>query len=203
MSNVHVIANLYPGAVEMTSAIPVERLRELFSYDPHAGRLTWKTSTSHRIRIGDEAGAVAANGRLYVGVDGYRVLAHRIVWAITYGEWPEGNVAPENGDYLDLCLSNLKLQTAAETARKGGLRKGNKSGSRGVTWDAARGKWLATITRDYKLKHLGRFSTKEEAAAAFIAAAEEYGVAAASEREASFVAAHAIARGQAAWDHAC
>lgn len=178
----------------MVERVSIDRLRELLAYDPTTGSLTWMARPSKKIRVGDEAGAPGANGRRYVGVDGQRILAHRIAWALTYGEWPDGNVAPANGDYLDLALSNLKQETASETARKGGLRRTNYSGAKGVSWDKSRGKWLAVITRDYKLHHLGRFDTKEAAIAAYETAATEIGLSEAREKEAKRAETHEESR---------
>ncbi len=183
----------------MTDSVSIDRLRELLHYDPETGSLTWRIRNSFRVRVGEEAGAPGSNGRRYVGIDGRRIIAHRVAWAMHYGEWPDGNIAPENGDYLDLRLVNFKLETATETARKGGLRKTNKSGAKGVSFDTSRGKWMAYIDRDYKRKTLGRFDSKEEAIAAAQLAAEEYGLTADREREAAFVAAHAEARTAGLW----
>lgn len=150
------------------SVLTQARLRELFDYVPETGALVWKISTSRRVKIGDEAGVIAVNGRRYVGVDGERHLAHRLVWFWHKGEWPTGNVAPENGDYLDTRIGNLREETFAETARRGGTSRSTQSGTgiRGVYYDADRKKYVADIYRDYKAKFLGRFDTLEEAAAA-------------------------------------
>lgn len=46
-------------------------------------------------------------------------------------------------------------------------RSTNKSGFKGVSFDMARGKWVAEITINYKKKFIGRFLTAKEAARAY------------------------------------
>lgn len=49
----------------------------------------------------------------------------------------------------------------------------NTSGIRGVCWDKSRGKWIASICVAGKQRNLGRFDSKEEAAAVYNEAAAE------------------------------
>lgn len=163
--------------------ISVERLRELLSYDQNSGAFTWRAPESNRVKVGSEAGLVAANGRRYVGIGGKLFMAHRLAWAISYGAWPEKNVVPVNGDYLDIRLANLKEETYGETARKGRVRGGGSSGVKGVSFDKSRGRWLAYITREYKHVSLGQFATKDEAVAARRGAEAQHNLVAISDEE--------------------
>ncbi len=149
-----------------------EYVRELLDYDPATGVFVWKAPLSRRVKIGQEAGVVAANGRRYISADGRVYMAHHLAWLYVYGEFPVGNLSPKNGDYLDIRIDNLKPETAAETARRGGQnRSAGKSGVKGVSYDRERDKWIATVTREYRSVRIGRFDTKEAAEAAYIAAA--------------------------------
>lgn len=65
---------------------------------------------------------------------------------------------------------NLRKCTTAENSRNTKLAKNNTSGFKGVK-TTAEGRWRATIMRDRKNIHIGHFDTKEEAAAAYYAAA--------------------------------
>ncbi len=76
-----------------------------------------------------------------------------------------------NQDALDNRSSNLRLATKQGNAANSKLASTNTSGCRGVHWDASRSKWAAQIYVNGKSLHLGRHSTKEEAAAAYEAAA--------------------------------
>lgn len=150
-----------------------ERVRFMFNYDPVTGSLTWRNPLANNIHVGQEAGSVrASNGRRYVVIDGEQHLAHRLIWLYVHGEMPSENITAKNGNYADLRLENLAPQTFAETSSKG-VRATNTSGLKGVSWDKSRKKWQATITKNYKQVALGRYDTKEEAAAAYEKACRE------------------------------
>lgn len=151
------------------SFITAERVRFMFDYNPQTGALTWKNPASTLVRVGDVAGGVPnSNGRIYLKIDGVQVLAHRVAWLHHYGRLPEENISALNGDYTDLRIVNLTAKTTAEIAASAS-RRSNTSGYRGVSWDKAKKKWQATITRDYKQVMLGRFDTAEEAHQAYLA----------------------------------
>lgn len=148
--------------------LTAERVRFMFNYDAQTGSLTWKNTASAHVRVGDEAGGVPnANGRIYLKIDGAQVLKHRVVWLHHYGRLPRENISAINGDYTDLRIENLTAKTTAEVAATAS-RRSNTSGYRGVSWDKAKKKWQATITRDYKQVMLGRFDTPEEAYQAYL-----------------------------------
>ena len=145
------------------SSLTHARLLRLFDYESATGNLIWKVSESNRIKVGATAGAVARNGRRYIGVDGERQLAHRLVWFWHKGEWPSENLTPANGDYLDTRVENLVEQTAQETVTKGRLRSTNTSGVKGIWFDKGRSKWAVQTVRSYRTISYGRFDTLEEA----------------------------------------
>lgn len=60
----------------------------------------------------------------------------------------------------EICIENTNIRNLTMQTPKN-----NTSGIKGVTWDASRGKWMAQISFQKKNYHLGRFDTKEEAAA--------------------------------------
>lgn len=164
-----------PSGRRVMKKLMIDRLRELIDYDPVSGRMTWKRPLSARVSPGDEVGSMSGTGRRYVGIDGVRHLAHRLAWAHATGEWPSQHVSARNDDYDDLRFSNLVLVDATDLAIKAGRRRTNSSGVKGVCWDRERGKWLATIVRGYKTIHIGRYDSKEDAAAAYAKKAAEIG----------------------------
>ncbi|MFH0359902.1 AP2 domain-containing protein [Escherichia coli] len=71
-------------------------------------------------------------------------------------------------------ISNLRLVTHSENMQNRKIQKNNKSGYRGVSWDAKYGKWRARINASGKCINLGYHDTAELAAAAFEAAKMKY-----------------------------
>lgn len=158
-----------------TRTMTQARLKELLDYDPKEGVFRWRAPQTNRVKVGDEAGSVASNGRLYIQLDGSQHIAHRLAWLYVYGVWSDKPISAKDGDYLNLKIGNYEEATYAEIARSGRTRSSGSSGIKGVSWDKSKNKWQATITRDYKQIHLGRFDTKEEAAEAYRKAAEDNG----------------------------
>jgi hypothetical protein len=76
-----------------------------------------------------------------------------------------------NRDILDNRRSNLRLATKQQNGANAKLSKRNKSGFKGVWYNASRKKWEAYIRPNGKKLHLGRYSTAEEAAGAYKKAA--------------------------------
>ena len=77
-----------------------------------------------------------------------------------------------SGDGLDNRRSNLRICTHAENNRNVGKPRTNTSGYKGVVWN--RGKWVAQIWAEGKLKNLGRFESKELAYEAYCQASKKY-----------------------------
>lgn len=68
-------------------------------------------------------------------------------------------------------FANLRIATSRQNQCNQKIRRDNTSGLKGVSWDSKRNKWQAGIQIDGKRIALGRFSTKEEAYAAYCEAA--------------------------------
>ena len=160
----------------------IERLRDLFDYDPETGVLTRKmrpredfaTSRAWRIHqaryTAEPAGWPDDKGYVRVKVDkDGNFLAHRVIWALAYGSWPVLGLDHRDGDPSNNRLSNLREATKSENAQN---QKPVRS--TGVFFDAAtRGlkrRFRANIGVNGKQIGLGSFSTHEEAHAAYLAA---------------------------------
>ena len=151
-----------------------ERVRQLLGYDPEAGVLTRigsaRPQSSHY--VGKRAGHINAHGYSMVSVDGRNYRAHQIVWLLMTGEWPSTDIDHIDGDRTNNKWANLRPASRGQNlANATRLRPDNKSGIKGVSFDKARGKWKAQFGA-YPNHYCGRFDTKEEAAAAYLLAAQ-------------------------------
>lgn len=176
------------------SLIPVELLRELLSLDEETGTLMWKprearhfTTTAGRTAKhkaanwnGHFAGTPAlasphVNGYLQGRIRAFGFLAHRVVWAIHYGEWPRASLDHINGVKTDNRLRNLRLAGHVENARNMKRLSTNSTGVTGVSRLKRNGKFYASIRLGGKTVNLGTYPTLEEAASARAAANAEHG----------------------------
>ncbi len=132
-----------------------ERLNELLSYDSETGSLVWKVSRG-RVKAGSVAYKVCVDGRLSTKVDGQDYYTARIVWALHYGDDPASNIVVETAGLSDLRISNLKLETTANSTQSDGVATRER--------DSFDDKYRAQIMINGKrLIVIGDFDTEEEA----------------------------------------
>jgi hypothetical protein len=160
------------------TALAVERARNLLSYDPNTGILTWmlRPGDNQSIRTwntrfaGKEAGMLREDGYRVIGIDGKNYYAHRVIWLIVQGEWIDEidhrDLNPSNNRW-----NNLRKATQSQNMANQALPPHNTSGFKGVFWHKQRGYWVARIKVMGAYQHLGCFSTKEGAGAAYEKAA--------------------------------
>lgn len=91
-------------------------------------------------------------------------LLHRILMGAGVGEM----VDHRDGNGLNCQRANLRLCTQQQNNANVGLRRKSKSGFKGVHWYAPSSCWRVQCQH----KHIGSYPTKEEAAAAYDAAAK-------------------------------
>jgi len=147
-----------------------ERLLELLSYDPITGVFQWRPGIKRRNPYSGRAGAgcIDTSGYIVIRIDYQLYYGHRLAWFYINGEWPEGLIDHRNRDRADNSWANLRLATDKQNTFNRGPDKRNQSGFKGVCRSMS-GKWRATINN----RHLGVFSTPEEAFAAYEKAAIE------------------------------
>lgn len=158
--------------------------RERFEYVPETGDLFWKdigpehfpTMRGYRIFrtrfAGTRAGYINADGYVRVRVGGRLVCAHRLIWAIVHGYDPKEQVDHRDGNPENNRLDNLREATNRQNSMNRDIRANNTSGHKGVSWHRTNQKWQAYIGAN-GMVYLGYYATKEEAAAAYQAAALE------------------------------
>jgi hypothetical protein len=171
----------------MPNALPsVEYLEQCFAYDSETGVLRWLHRPREHFRspwsyaqffknvAGTPAGNVAKHGYISIGLDGRRLYAHRVIWKMVTGEEPPA-IDHRDGDGLNNRWDNLRRATQSENLRNANTGFASLYGlPKGVTFDKARGLFIAQISVNNRCKHLGRFGTVEEAAAAYAVAAGEF-----------------------------
>ena len=99
---------------------------------------------------GKEAFCLGSAGYRKGTVFGVCLKAHRVIWAMVTGEWPEHGIDHINGDRTDNRFENLRVATQVENC--GNMRRysTNTSGTSGVFWDKQHGKWNAQLRRNGK-----------------------------------------------------
>lgn len=163
-----------------------EYLRLRFRYEPHTGKLFWRTAGPEHFKLrrvhlawntrfaGKEVGALLDNGYLYVNLNKKVMLVHRVIWAIVHGYWPE-NVDHINHVRTDNRIENLREVSIAGNAQNTSLPLRNTSGRIGVYWFKQRNVWYSRIQVDGRTHHLGHFKNKSDAIAAREAAEIKFG----------------------------
>jgi HNH endonuclease/AP2 domain len=150
--------------------LTLEKLRRLVSYDPDTGMFR-RNIDGNTYRIGDVAGYINKFGYRCMDVDGRPYRAHRLAWFYMTGVMPSEYVDHINGQKADNRFCNLRLATNSQNQANRPAPKNNTSGIKGVRFEPARNKWRAVLWVQGKVIVLGRFDTKDAAAAAYETAA--------------------------------
>lgn len=99
--------------------LPAEFLRQCFDYNEKTGQLTWRPRPPehfdtnqawvkhNRSFVGKVAGTVRDDGQVQVRLNKRACMAHRIIWCMYYGSYPERAVKHRNGNCQDNRISNL------------------------------------------------------------------------------------------------
>jgi hypothetical protein len=174
---------------------PISLIASIIHHEPEIGHMVWKHRSpllfEARGQLGAASMAKSFNTR-FAGTPaldcidsrtGYkcgnifakRHQAHRVLWALTYGEWPEHDIDHINGVRHDNRISNLRAVDRAENLKNVKLRNSNTSGFNGVYWAEDRKKWRAEISANNKNIKLGSFDTLDDAIRCRMAANIKYG----------------------------
>lgn len=164
-----------------------EQLRDLLIYDPETGKLYWKRRPAEmfatprsfglwntRFASAEAFTAIKGSGYKHGKIFSRQYLAHRVIWAIHYGEWPTSQIDHIDNDRLNNRIGNLREATHSENMHNQCNRKTNKSGYKGVNWDSRDKAFRAQISYEGKKIFLGYHSTAEAAHAAYCKAAKKY-----------------------------
>lgn len=158
-------------------------LRQLLRYEHESGKLFWKERTPEMIgpvKV-DKSQVCLAFNRRSAGKEaftairaGYRVgnifsrtyAAHRVIWAIVHGEWPNDDIDHIDGNRSNNKIGNLRDVTRQVNLRNAGMSRSNSTGVTGVYRNTHTKKFSAKISVDNKSRHLGYFDTVKAASKA-------------------------------------
>jgi hypothetical protein len=151
------------------STITPEYLNSIFYYDPLTGELSNKIDR-RKAKKGFVHRSTNSNGYIVVTVNGKTQLAHRVIWCMVKGYWPEEDIDHEDLNPLNNRWSNLREATRQQNTANRATFKRSKTGVKGVYMVGKRFK--TTITYNGEQLHLGYYDTAEEAGEAYAEAAE-------------------------------
>lgn len=148
----------------------IDRLNELLHCDAETGVLTWKQSRG-RVASGQKAGCIHKSlGYVCLSIDGRAQFAHRVVWAMVHGKWPDNFIDHINGVRSDNNPSNLRDVTQqVNTQNRSKASSHNLSGYLGVSFIKRTGRFASAITAsDGRVLNLGTYATAEDAHRAYM-----------------------------------
>jgi hypothetical protein len=155
-----------------------EFVLSILSYDPETGDLTWKHRTDmpnfwNARYAGKTAGCPHNMGYTRIRINEISYLAHRLIWLIVTGIWPDKQIDHINGIRSDNRLINLRKASSSNNNANKTLK--NATGYKGVSkWEKdGLVYYNARVTKDYKTRSLGYFKTPEEAYKAYCKAASD------------------------------
>lgn len=151
------------------STLTAEVLRTVLHYAPDTGVFTWLVIPTSRIPAGAVAGSLGSTGHYIIALHNKQWKAHRLAWLYMTGSWPVNEIDHINGNRADNRFINLRDVTRKEnTQNQRRAARSSKSGLLGAT--PYKNVWRAAIGADGVWKHLGFYSTPEEAHAAYLEA---------------------------------
>lgn len=161
--------------------LTTEFVRSILRYEPETGKFFWLVNTQGRAnRAGGEAGHVdARSGRIVIGWGRNKYLAHRLAF-LWMGENVPAIVDHKNRNPNDNRWKNLRAATCSQNCANTSLRSNNSHGFQGVKLDRNKVRlgrkkvWQARINVNKRHISLKYHETKEQAAQAYAAAAQQY-----------------------------
>lgn len=156
----------------MKNSVSVEFLRNHFRYEPESGQVFWivdNPGNGMLRRAGDCAGVLNNAGYLSIFIGGNHLLAHRVAWALQYGDWPDMRIDHINRNRSDNNIRNLRLATHQQNMFNTKTPTTNSVGIKGAHKE--RGRFRSQIKAGGFRLNLGMFDTPEQAHEAYKAAA--------------------------------
>jgi len=161
--------------IETPLSLAYDFLHETLRYDKVTGGLHWKYRRKFQREIDGPAGYADPKGYRYLKINNRRYAAHRIIWCMVNGGWPNGFIDHINQNPSDNRIENLRVVSRSDNAKNTKVRCDNSSGVIGVSWHSNKKRWVARINVNRKRIELGSYLTIEEAIKVRAKAEIEYG----------------------------
>lgn len=128
----------------MRKVVSAETFRELLDYDENTGLFTWKSRDKRHISLkclkqwntrwaGNPAFIHSDyGGYLRASIFGTFFSAHRVAWAMVYGDPVPDFLDHIDGDRQNNRISNLRPASKAENSKNRGVRSDNTTGRTGI-----------------------------------------------------------------------
>lgn len=148
--------------------LTVTYARSCFDYDGQTGALRWKWREDIPDRLnrkfaGKVAGSLDADGYRIVSVKNRSYRAHRVIWLIMTGEWPDLEIDHRDLNKDNNAWLNLRLATTQQNHANTTKNKNNTSGYKNVHWHEPRKKWMARKMVNGRKIYIGLYDTPEAA----------------------------------------
>jgi hypothetical protein len=131
----------------MQSNMTQEYAHSLFEYKD--GSLYWKVKKAPHVKVGAKVGSPEVNGYETVMVDGRNWRVHRLVFLMQHGYLPT-MIDHINGNRKDNRIDNLRAADKQTNTYNQVLKRNNKSGIKGVSWNNDRQKWAVRVNHNKK-----------------------------------------------------
>ena len=134
--------------------------------------LWWKERpVGFRGDISKPAGTIDGKGYRHIKIKGKLYKAHRLIYQMFNEQWDitdnshDNSVDHADRDQSNNSIDNLRVATHSQNQANSGKYKNNTSGTTGVVWDKAIGKWKVRVSVNKKNHYGGYFVNKEDAIA--------------------------------------
>jgi hypothetical protein len=149
--------------------VTVDEILSILDYDKDLAVFYWKKYRSSSARKGQLAGYDCL-GYSIIKIKQVRYQAHRLVWLIETGKWPEYEIDHIDGNKLNNHISNLR--DVPVNVNRQNIKRACSSSSTGLlgVFPYCSGRYLSKITVGNKTHRVGVYDTAEEAHQAYVAA---------------------------------
>ncbi len=138
------------------------------------GHLYWKLDRGFKMSAGDRAGCLhKSSGYIKVFLFGRLYRAHRVIFYLHHGIWPEHDIDHIDHDKTNNHIDNLRSATGSQNQRNRSRLKNNTSGCNGVS--KSKSGWFASVYDHDKKRVSKHFKHLADAAMWRAIKAKEYG----------------------------